>query len=156
MNKPLSQFVDSQTSETVQERFGKAIGEVGRAWRAKLDQRLKPLGLSQSKWRALLYVSRAPQGINQTDLARMLGIEAPTATRLLNQLEEAGWVKRRILPEDARVKMVQVTAKAKKIIVRIDLEVGELRAETVGRLTDQQAAAGLAAIQELQRLLESV
>jgi len=134
-------------SATVQERFGRAIGDAGRAWRDRLDQRLKPLGLSQSKWRAMLYVSRVPDGLNQTELARMLGVEAPTVTRLVKQLEEAGWVKRRALKDDARCKLMQLTPKAKKIMARIDAAVVQLRAETVGRLSDEQAVAGLAAIQ---------
>lgn len=148
--------VDSPAHATLQEQFGLAIGEVGRAWRHKLDQRLKPLGLSQSKWRALLYVSRIPAGISQAELARMLGIEAPTVTRLVRQLEEQGWVRRRALADDARCKMVHLTPRTKKVMAQIDAAISELRAETVGRLTEQQAAAGLAAVEALQRFLDQV
>ena len=152
--EPIPSFAESLPSSSVQERFGLAIGDVNRAWRDRLDQRLKPLGLSQSKWRALLYVSRCPDGINQTDLARMLGIEAPTLTRLIQQLEEAGWIRRRPLAADARCKIVHVTPRARKVIAQIDDAVQQLRAETLGRLTDAQAAAGLDAMLTLKRLLQ--
>lgn len=156
MRTLLPKLTDRQQSMTPQERFGKALGDVGRAWRDKLDQRLKPLGLSQSKWRALLYVSRMPQGITQTHLARMLGIEAPTLTRLLQQLEEEGWVIRRTPSGDARCKTVFLSARGKKTVARIENEVMRLRAETIGRLSKAQIAAGLDAIQALQAYLDAI
>lgn len=156
MSTPIFTSPEFQKPATVQEQFGLAIGDIGRSWRYKLDQRLKPLGLSQSKWRTLLYISRMPDGLTQTDLARMLGIEAPTVTRLVKQLEEGGWVRRRALPDDARCKLVQLTPKAKRAMLRIDAAVAQLRAETVGRLTEKQASAGLAALQTLQRLLDDI
>jgi MarR family transcriptional regulator for hemolysin len=151
---PLSKFLETQAPATIQEKFGMAIGDVSRAWRDKLAQRLKPLGLSSSKWTALLYLSRIPGGMTQSDLARLLGIEAPTLTRLVKQLEQAGWVTRHAPPEDARRKLVQLTPKAKRVVVRINAVITQLRAETVGRLSNAQAAEGFAAIQALQRLLD--
>lgn len=156
MSPPMPPSPEFQQPASVQEQFGLAIGEIGRSWRYKLDQRLKPLGLSQSKWRTLLYISRAPGGLTQTDLARMLGIEAPTVTRLVKQLEDGGWVKRRTLPGDARCKTVHLTPKARRVMLRIDAAVAQLRAETVGRLSDKQAAEGLAALRALQRFLDRV
>jgi MarR family transcriptional regulator, transcriptional regulator for hemolysin len=140
----------------VQEQFGLAIGNVNRAWRAKLDLRLRPLGLSQSKWRAMLYVSRAPDGLNQTELAGMLGIEAPALTRLVKQLEEAGWVKRSAPVSDARCKVVRLTSKARTVMNRIDAEIRQLRAESLFQLSDQEATAGLAVLKKLQAYLEAL
>ncbi|MGE5650875.1 MAG: MarR family winged helix-turn-helix transcriptional regulator [Bacillota bacterium] len=156
MSQPIVDTLDFHEPPTVQEQFGLAIGEIGRSWRHKLDQRLKPLGLSQSKWRTLLYISRTRDGLTQTDLARMLGIEAPTVTRLVKQLEDGGWVQRRALPGDARCKVVHLAPKTKRTMRHIDAEVAQLRAETIGRLTGKQAAAGLAVLQALQRLLDNV
>ncbi len=152
--KPISRFIDVQPPASIQDKFGVAIGDVSRAWRDKLTQRLRPLGLSQSKWTALLYLSRIPGGMMQSDLARMLGIEAPTVTRLVKQLEQAGWVTRESPPEDARCKMVRLTPKAKRVVVHIDAAIAQLRAETVGKLSARQAEAGFAMMQTLQRLLD--
>lgn len=138
---------------TVQERFGTAIGEVGRLWRDRLNQRLKPLGLSQAKWRALLYISRVAGGMTQSELAKMLGIEAPTCTRLVKQLEQSEWLTRYSPLEDGRRKVMQVTTKAREIIIQIDEEVRQLRAETLSKLSDEQASAGLAALAKVRELL---
>jgi MarR family transcriptional regulator for hemolysin len=151
----LPNFSETLPSESVQEKFGIAIGDVSRLWRDRLNSRLKPLGLSHSKWRALLYLSRTA-GMTQTELARMLNIEAPTVTRLVKQLEQAGWLTRRASSEDARWKLVHLTAEAKRIVTQIEVEVRKLRAETLGRLNAEQAAAGLAALQMVQQYLRDL
>ena len=117
---------------------------------------LNPLCLSQSRWRALLFISRAADGLSQTELARMLAIEAPTVTRLVTQLEQDGWVKRRSASHDARCKTVLLTSKARRVIVQIEQAVAQLRMETVGHLSDAQAAAGLAAILAFQHYLDQL
>jgi MarR family transcriptional regulator for hemolysin len=153
---PLAAPAGQLASVATQDRFGSAIGVFARSWRTTLNQRLKPLGLSQSRWRALRFLSRAPEGMTQADLARMLGIEAPTVTRLVAQLEQDGLVSRRTVAGDARCKTVHLTSKAKKLIVRINAAVRQLRAETIGRLTDAQALAGLAVILSLQDFLDAL
>ena len=45
-----------ETTET----FGLLLHGTARAWRQKLDQRLKPMGLSQAKWRTLMHLSLDP------------------------------------------------------------------------------------------------
>jgi len=60
------------------ETFGPLLGGTARAWRMKLDQRLKPMGLSQAKWRTLLHLSRAPEPLTQSQIAEHIGIEEPT------------------------------------------------------------------------------
>lgn len=152
--KPITKLVEMQAQGTIQEKFGVAIGDVSRAWRDKVTQRLKPTGLSQSRWTALLYLSRIEGGLAQSDLARMLGIEAPTVTRLVKQLENEGWVTRIAPPEDARVKMVRLTPKARRVVVRINAAITQLRAETVGRLSEDQARAGFDTLQILQKLID--
>ena len=72
------------------ESFGLLLGGAARAWRLKLDQRLKPIGLSQAKWRTLLHLSSAKGALTQSEVAARLGIEEPTLVNLLHRLERAG------------------------------------------------------------------
>ncbi|MEJ2380719.1 MAG: MarR family transcriptional regulator, partial [Gammaproteobacteria bacterium] len=37
--------------------FGMILAETALIWRTMLDQRLKPFGLSQAKWRVLLHLA---------------------------------------------------------------------------------------------------
>lgn len=111
--------------------FGPLLHGTARAWRLKLDQRLKPLGMSQARWRTLLHLSHAEQPITQAELAGRLGIEEPTLVNLLHRLENAGWVKRVSSPDDRRCKTVKLQARARRVIDTIDTAARDLRQELV-------------------------
>src|SRR6266487_717601 len=51
------------------EQIGLLLNDTWRAWRAKLDSRLKPLGLSQGKWRTLVHLSKGGDHFSQTSRA---------------------------------------------------------------------------------------
>jgi MarR family transcriptional regulator for hemolysin len=116
---------------TDSETFGPLLHGTARAWRLKLDERLRPLGMSQAKWRTLLHLSLAPQPITQSEIAARLGIEEPTLVNLLHRLEHAGWVKRTSSPSDRRCKTVKLQRRAHRVIDRIDAAARELRHELI-------------------------
>ncbi len=70
----------------------------------------------------------------------------PDVTRLIDRLEQAGWVKRNRSTEDRRVVTVTITAKGKKVVDKIDEPMLKLHRETLGHLTKKEMA-------ELNRLL---
>ena len=99
-------------SRDTPETFGQLLHGVARAWRQKLDQRLKPLGLSQAKWRTLMHLSLAGDALNQAEIAARLGVEEPSVVTLLHRLERENWINRRSSPRDRRCKMVLLGRRA--------------------------------------------
>ncbi len=95
------------------ETFGPLLHGTARAWRLKLDERLKPMGLSQAKWRTLLHLSLAPGTLTQTEIAARLGIEEPC----------------RSSTHDRRCKMVYLGRRAQRVIAQINAAADELRHE---------------------------
>ena len=92
------------------ETVGQLLHETARVWRHKLDQRLRPLGLSQARWRTLAHLARGH--LTQRDLAERIGIEEPTLARLLSRLEDDGWIKRENARHDRRCKTVHLQRKS--------------------------------------------
>ena len=90
------------------DEFGLVLFGTARAWRTKLDQRLRPLGFSQGKWRTLMNLSRGGDKLTQKEIAERMGIEEPTLAGLLNRLESDGWIERRESPADRRCKIVHL------------------------------------------------
>lgn len=133
--------------------FGPLLAETARAWRQRLDERLKPLGLSQAKWVALFRLARMSTAPTQAALAAELGIEGPTVTRLLARLEATGYVERRPAPGDRRLKVVHLTAKARAEAARIDRVAADLRAELLAGLDPAGFAAAWRLLLELRRRL---
>ena len=113
------------------ETLGVLLHGTARAWRLKLDERLKPLGMSQARWRTLLHLSWADQPLTQAEIAARLGIEEPTLVNLLHRLEEAGWVKRASAPHDRRCKTVILQRRARRVIGKIDATARALRHELI-------------------------
>jgi MarR family transcriptional regulator for hemolysin len=111
------------------ETFGPLLHGTARAWRLKLDERLKPMGLSQAKWRTLLHLSLAPGTLTQAEIAARLGIEEPSLVTLLHRLENEGWVARRSSPNDRRCKMVHLGRRAQRVIAGINGAADELQDE---------------------------
>src|SRR5260370_42428900 len=84
------------------ETFGLLLHGTARAWRQKLDERLKPMGLSQAKWRTLMHLSLAEEALTQAEIAGRLGVEEPTMVTLLHRLERGGWITRANSSRDRR------------------------------------------------------
>ena len=125
-----------------------------RAWRLKLDERLRPLGLSQAKWRTLLYLSRAETGVTQAELASRLGIEEPTLVNLLHRLEDAGWVKRTVAQHDRRCKTVTLQRRARRVIDQIDATARELRGELMSQIRPTDLKTCLRVLQSVRTQAE--
>ena len=122
------------------ETFGPLLHGTARAWRLKLDERLKPMGLSQAKWRTLLHLSLAGDALTQAEIAARLGVEEPSVVTLLHRLEKEGWIIRRGSPHDRRCKMVLLGRRAQDVISQINAEAEKLRHE----LMENISAGGLA------------
>src|SRR5436189_5195252 len=84
------------------ETVGPLLHGTARAWRLKLDERLKPMGLSQAKWRTLLHLSLAGDSLTQAETAERLGIEEPSLVTLLQRVETEDWIIRRKPQHDRR------------------------------------------------------
>src|SRR6185437_9269425 len=77
--------------------FGFLLHDIARLMRKRFDQRARSLNLSRAQWQLLVHLSRR-EGINQSGLAEILEIENITLGRLVDRMEEAGWVERRLDP----------------------------------------------------------
>jgi MarR family transcriptional regulator for hemolysin len=111
------------------ETFGQLLHGTARAWRQKLDERLKPMGLSQAKWRTLMHLSLAGDALTQTEIAARLGVEEPTVVTLLHRLEREEWITRSNSPRDRRCKMVLLGRRAQRVIAQINSSANTLRHE---------------------------
>jgi len=137
----------------LQRELGQMIGNVSRAWRHEMNQRLKPFGLNQSMQQVLMQLHRNPQGLVQRELARRLGIEGPTLVRLLDQLEKQGLIRRVSAPEDKRMKNCVLTPKAVRQIGLIENLMTDLRSTMMHGLAPDEIETVLQSIRRMHRNL---
>ena len=137
-------------------RLGLRLAEVSRLWRATLDQRLRPHGLSTARWVTLVNLSAHPEGLTQNALAIRGGIRGSTLVRQLDLLEADGWVERRDSPADRRVKKVFLTARARPVLEQISAVGGELRRELVDGLDEAELRICVALLDRLKARLQAL
>jgi MarR family transcriptional regulator for hemolysin len=83
----------------------------------------------------------------QVDLARSLGIEGPTLTRHLDNLEEAGLVERRRSDEDRRAVRVALTPSGEAAYTSLRVAVGAFNDRLLEGISEAEQA-------QLRELLE--
>jgi len=126
------------------------ISDSHRLFASALYRRLKAEGipLTRSQWRTLTHL-KFQDGLSQSELAERLWMEKAPLGTLLDKLEIAGLIERRSAPNDRRVRLVYVTAKAEPLLPLIEQQVNQLRDHALqGLSADEQA--------ELGRLLSKV
>lgn len=77
-----------------------------------MDDKLRPLGVTDATWRTLFYLQQAGDGVQQKELARVMGIEGPSLVRLLDNLQAKDLILRKSSREDRRSKTIHLTAAA--------------------------------------------
>jgi MarR family transcriptional regulator, transcriptional regulator for hemolysin len=117
--------------------FGFLLHDIARMMRKRFDQRARVLGLSRSQWQVLAHLSRH-EGINQSGLAEILEIENITLGRLIDRLEERGWVERRADPNDRRARLLYSTPKVAPVVERMRALAEETRNEALDGLPAAQ------------------
>lgn len=122
-----------------------------RDWRAVIDRRLQPLGLSQAKWQLLLYLHRDGGPRTQTEIAQFLDIESPTLVRQLDRLAADGWIERKSCPGDRRARHIVLTPRARKTAAEIETVVGEVRQQLLAGISKAELAQCLATLRRVKQ-----
>lgn len=117
--------------------FGFRLGRLSRWWRGQLDERLKPLDLTQARWVVLVNLRRGGEGMLQKDLARFIGIEGPTLVRVLDYLEENGLIERQADMTDRRAKTVHLTDSGRRKLSDIDRLTSGFRDQLLDGISDE-------------------
>lgn len=122
--------------------FGLKIAIINRAFRKKLDEKAKNMGLTSVQLRILGSISRleatGETEIHQNDLEQLEHITHPAMTKHIQQLEKKGFVHCVPGERDRRYKKIICTEKSSgiyKMILAHDQEVFE---ELCGNLTKEQ------------------
>jgi MarR family transcriptional regulator for hemolysin len=124
-------------------------------WRSILDSRLASLDMSEARWLCLLQLGRAG-ATPQVELADAVGITPPTLVKLLDRLEDDGWVQRLPEPHDRRAKRVSLTPKAQEMVTLIENEALQLRKEVWKGIPTTDRQACLRVLQQLEKTLDSI
>ena len=137
--------------------IGFLISDVARLMRTAFDRRVRDLGLTRSQWLVINRLHRRP-GATQSELAEMLEVEKATAGRMVDRMENKGWVVRRADATDRRVNRLHLTSEADLLQVQLsqiaDRTVDDALALLSPRERDRFSEAMRRVKRQLQAMLE--
>lgn len=123
--------------EDLSRNFGFILNDVARLMRTTFDRRVKALGLTRSQWWVLNHLFRN-DGATQSELADILEVEKATLGRLLDRMEQKGWVRREGHAGDRRAKRVFLTEEVEPAIKTMRSAAAELRRDALSGLSTAQ------------------
>lgn len=116
------------------------------------EQLLPDWSLSLSELYALsILAEQAP--LSQQDLGAALALEKSSVSRLVQQLEQRGWVLRDRDPNDNRLRLLRLSAEGQRVNGDVQHKMHERHAELFEQLTRQDQAALLQGLTALRRAL---
>ena len=101
--------------DTNHQKFATLLHRSAALWRARLDERLRPWGMTQTTWRTLWLLRAAEQRYNQSSLATRLGIETPTLVHILDRMETLNLLRRVVDEDNRRQKYVEITVRGREL-----------------------------------------
>ncbi|WDA40428.1 MarR family winged helix-turn-helix transcriptional regulator [Erythrobacter sp. BLCC-B19] len=118
---------------------GYRLADNSRQLRRLFDDRVRGIGLTGPQARLLLALERHPDQ-NQAFYAERLEIEPITLTRIVDRLEDAGWIERQADPADRRARILHLTDKSRGIVSRLRMSVEGLTEDMLeGFAPDERA-----------------
>ena len=125
------------TRDDIDRNFGLLVNDVARLMKTAFDRRGRDLGLTRSQWWILtaIYVR---EGATQSELAEFMDLEKPTVGRLLDRLEEKGWVERRTDEIDRRVKRIHLTVTVQGLTRQLRRIAADLRRDALKGLGEEE------------------
>ena len=111
-------------------------------------------GVTPTRLAALAALTRYPEGLRQGDLAELMGMSAPSMTRLVEIMLEAAWVERVRDPRDQRAMLVRLSPVGRKTIEMLRDESVVQLASDLDDLTADERIALEAAVPVLRKLAD--
>jgi DNA-binding MarR family transcriptional regulator len=121
-------------------RISLLLSDINRQVRRVFDRRVKHLGLTRAQWMFLFYLGREP-GMTQSQLAELMQMEKISVSRQAERLERAGWIERRDDRADARAYRLYPTARAGRVVAKLNALADELRADYLDGLPAARVGA---------------
>ena len=103
---------------------GKAAQQVTRRAR----ELLAPFGVTPGQY-AVLKVLAGAEALSGAEIGKRMQLDSASVTGVLDRMESQGLAERRPDPKDRRAQLVAATAKARRMLPRLDREMDRLNAE---------------------------
>jgi DNA-binding MarR family transcriptional regulator len=104
-----------------------------------LEKELKPYGVTPTQYNVLRILRGAgPAGLCRHEIGDRLVTPMPDVTRLLDRMQDAGWIRRERSTEDRRLVRTTITDEALALLARLDEPMKTMDRALIGHLTEDE------------------
>ncbi|WP_304525379.1 MarR family transcriptional regulator [Halomonas sp. I5-271120] len=102
---------------------------------------VKPLGITEARWTVMVHLSKLGEGCTQGALAADLGIEMPSLSRTVSQLEAQQLIERRGVAGDRRARSLWFTPAGIDCLRELESRIESVRQHLYRGLSDERLNA---------------
>lgn len=135
------------------DRLGTLFQDTSRKLWGRFEQRTSRYGLSAAQWRLLGQLLREGPS-TQAALASLLGVEPISVSRLIDRMEQQGWLRREAHPDDRRARIVVASDKARSVAPTVRTIAEGLYDEALAGLCDDERRVLHAALLKISENLQ--
>jgi DNA-binding MarR family transcriptional regulator len=136
-------------------RLGYALKRAQHALRTRVDEALRPLGLTAPQYAVLSAIELDP-GISSAALARAAFVTPQTMQGIVANLERSGLLRRTADPAHGRILRGQLTTSGRKALRRAHARVTEIEAVMTASLSPDEVVAFASRLTQWADALASV
>ncbi|VEB43667.1 Salmolysin [Chromobacterium violaceum] len=136
-------------------RLTSSLRPMGVLWRHIAQEALTVHGISVSGGSALLFIGRLGEGVSHSALAEELGMEPASLVRIVDQLSQAGLLRREQGLHDRRVKTLWFTDAGRELTRKIETELVALRSRVLAPLSKADLEAALRVFHVLEQAAQT-
>lgn len=118
----------------LKDRIGYCFSKAALKVRSFLDAELEQWGVVGPQF-GMLLILRSGGSVNQIELGRCMHIDKATMVRLIDSLEEMGFVTRTTLPEDRRSKRLSITKAGLQVLEKMERASLKAEEQAYGHMT---------------------
>ena len=132
--------------------LGYLLKEASSALRSAMEEALRPLGMSVTRYSCLELLAQRP-GLSNSDLARGAFVTRQSMNALLQDLEAEGLVTRPAEAPVGRVLPTRLTAQGRRSLERATAAVRSVEVRMLAGLTEAEQASTFRSLQTMSRSL---
>ena len=135
--------------------FGFLVKDVSRLFARNFERHATGLGFTIEQCRVLAHLARN-EGVSQARLAVLTDTDPMTLGRVLGRMEEAGFVERRVDPNDARAHCLYLREAAAPVLAKIWRFSDRTREEAFAGFSEAEKKGLLALMQRVRANLDEL
>lgn len=133
--------------------FAHLVGCINRLINRHFESQLKDIGVSRPQWLVLTGIHKH-EGQQQNALAKALSMEKAPLGVVVDELEQAGWVKRCPHPEDRRAKQLFLTDGCRQQLVSVKKIYENLHLDILANIKPTQRQSFIQSLNQIRSNLQ--